>query len=235
MGRLRYGVADDFAQGFRADGAGRQMVVFNQNAVGQIQAVVPAAAHADAVLVQKAMAGGGFAGVHNAGAGAGHGGHIAAGGGGDAAHPLHKVEGGAFRPQDGRRRAPHAGDVLPRNQDGAVLQPQDNLQVGVNAPEYGGGHRPAGQHAVRFGAQNPAANDVVRYQGLRGGVVKRLVLGKSGVNQIEDFRRELLGHSASPGLWLLGDQCDLAASLPRLRPPRNSRRRRGQRSDANAC
>ena len=72
--------------------------------------MVVAAAGADGVFVEVAVSGGGFAGVHDAGAGALNRGHVAVGQSGDAAHSLHKVEGDALRLEYRRRRAGYAGD-----------------------------------------------------------------------------------------------------------------------------
>ena len=82
--------------------------------------MVVAAAGADGVFVEVAVSGGGFAGVHDAGAGALHRGHIAVGQGSDAAHPLHKVEGDALRLEDRGGRAGYAGDGVAGGQRGAV-------------------------------------------------------------------------------------------------------------------
>ena len=141
------------------------------------------------------MAGGGFAGVHNTGGSACHGADIAVGRSGNAAHPLHKVQGSALGAQYGGGRPGHAGNVLPGGQVGAVRQPQVNVQPGVNAAEYGGGYAPAGQHAVGLGAEDAAPDNVVGNKGLRSGVVERLILGKGGVDQVKNFRRELLRHT----------------------------------------
>ena len=79
------------------------VVVLYQDAVAQVAAVVVAAAAAHGVLVQRAQARRGLAGVDYAHVVARHGVDVAARGGGDAAHALHEVERGALGHHDGRR------------------------------------------------------------------------------------------------------------------------------------
>ena len=175
-------------------GARLQVVVLDEDAVGQVQAMVVAAAHANAVLVQKPVSRRGFAGIDDAGAGAGHGAHIMVGGGGDAAHALHEVQGGAFGPQNGGGGAAHAGDVRTRGQVGAVVQYKVDLKGGVDAVKHLLGDGSAGQDAGGLGAQDAVADDAIGYERLGGGVVERLVLGEGGVDEVEHFGWEHLGH-----------------------------------------
>src|SRR5262249_36035276 len=95
------------------DSAGeRDVVVLDENAVGQIQAVVHAAATAHSVLVEHPPAGNGLARVENAGVRADHGIHIFAGERCDSAHALQYVQYYALAGEQYARVVPHYSDLL---------------------------------------------------------------------------------------------------------------------------
>ena len=68
------------------------MIVFDQHAVREVQAVVVPAAAANCVFIEHAQAGHGLARIQNAGLGALHGINKLAGESGDAAQPLQHVQ-----------------------------------------------------------------------------------------------------------------------------------------------
>ena len=80
---------------------GDEVVVFDHGAVVEADAVVGAAAVEDGLFFEESEAGGGFAGVEDAGLGAGDEFDVGGGEGGDAAEALEEVEGGAFGGEDG--------------------------------------------------------------------------------------------------------------------------------------
>src|SRR5205807_7937820 len=79
----------------------RYVVVFDKDAVLQIETVIDAAAAADGVFVECAEAGDGFAGVENFGFCVGYGFYELVGERGDAAHALHQVEDDPLAGEDG--------------------------------------------------------------------------------------------------------------------------------------
>ena len=161
----------------------------------------------------------GFASVHDARVGAGHGPHVAVGRGGDSAHPLHEVQRRALRPQDRRGGTVNAGDVSARFQRSAVFQQQVHVQIRIDPAEDCGGHIASGQHAGSLGPQHPAADDAGGNQGLRRWVVEHLILGEGGVDEVQNLRGQLLAH-----VVLANSRVVISRSLPLSLPRRSGRR-----------
>ncbi len=76
------------------------MIVLDEDAGGEVDAVVGASAALDRVFLKDAQAGDGLAGVEDAGMGALNGVNIGAGEGGDAAEVLHQVEDDALATEE---------------------------------------------------------------------------------------------------------------------------------------
>ena len=100
---------DDLAEciGQFGEGNGGEVVVLDQQAVIEAHAMVQPAAATDGVLFQQAVAGGGFAGVIDAGSCALDGIDEATGLGGDAGEALDEIEDDAL---SGKQRTERAGD-----------------------------------------------------------------------------------------------------------------------------
>ena len=118
--------------------AERDVVVLDEDSVLQVEAVVDAAAAADGVLIQRAQAGDGLAGVEDFGLGfgGGDGADEFVGEGGDAGHALHEVEDDALGGED-------AGGVGADDGDGLALADADaveDLGVGDDFEAAGGFH-----------------------------------------------------------------------------------------------
>ncbi len=83
-------------EGFRQAAAERDVVVLDEDSVGEIEPVVVAAATADSVFIERAEAGDGLARVEHLGFGAGDGFDEVGCERGDAGHALEQVEGDAL-------------------------------------------------------------------------------------------------------------------------------------------
>ena len=88
------------------------MVVLDQDSIGEIEAMVEAAAAAHRVFFQQAQAGRGLAGIKNGGAGAFDGFHVFGSDGGDAAQALQQVQDQALAAQQRARVVPDGGNGL---------------------------------------------------------------------------------------------------------------------------
>ena len=118
------------------DSAGeRDVIVFEQDSVGEVEAVILPSAAADGVFVDHAQAGRGLASIENAGLGAGNCVDKFAGQSGDAAHPLQKIEHHSFARQD------HASVVLDDGDGLAFVQTHaiENFVVGSDLVVRGDG------------------------------------------------------------------------------------------------
>ena len=152
------------------------MVVLDQYAVGQVEAVIVAPAHPHRVFVQVAVARGGLAGIDDAGAAPFYGPHVAVGIAGDAAHALCMK----FRAMRSARRmlpaepstramsSPGAERVSPSAGQGRVQQGQGSTRLNTAA-----GHVLSRQHSHRLGPQHAHTGNVRRDEQTRGGVVER--------------------------------------------------------------
>ena len=125
------------------DGDAEQVVVLEQDAVGQVAPVVEAAAGPHRRLLQRPQAGRGLAGVADVGAGVGGVG-VAAGEGGDARQVAQEVEGGALGDEDAGQAAGDGGDGLAGDDPVAVVGPPVEVDVAVDLEE-----RPRWRPAVR--------------------------------------------------------------------------------------
>lgn len=125
---------DAFLEVFRIS-IRHQVVVFHHGAVIKAHAVVGASAMEHGRFFQQTVAGSGFAGIQNAGAGVGNGFHILSGERSYSGKTLDEVEGGAFRPKNG------AGGTFNKHHHGAgrhgfpVMQVNFHLQGGIHLAE----------------------------------------------------------------------------------------------------
>src|ERR1700733_1237574 len=142
----------------------RDVVVLDQDAVGEVEAMFFAAAAGDRVFIQQAQAGHGLARVKNLRFGALHLVDVAAGDGGDAAHSLHQVQDYAFAGEQHVRGGAYDGNGLPALDAHAVedlrmmhdlvahgIRPTRRLaEAGVNVQKTGNAAQ-AGDHAIFLG------------------------------------------------------------------------------------
>ena len=191
MGGALQGQLNDLSKPHFPEPVGLDVVVLDENAVGQIVAVVVSPAGPHGVLVQVAVSRCGLAGVHDPGPRSFDGADIAVGQTCDPAHALHEVEGDALRPQDTARRPGHAGDAVTWRQECAVFQQCLQLQLGLDPPEHRQANLNAGQHPMCLGPQHAHSPDLSRHHSFGRGVVECLVLGNRRVDQGVDFGGEL--------------------------------------------
>lgn len=111
-GLITGAVRERFRQDSGNSSAEIDVIVLDEDSVGEVEAVVLASAAADGILVQKTHTGHGLAGIENACFGTRYSVHEAAGLGGDAAHPLEQVEDDPFAREDSSRLMAHDGDRL---------------------------------------------------------------------------------------------------------------------------
>ena len=194
----------------RGDAAGRRdMVVLDQHRVVQAEAVVPAAADADRVLLEETEPGRGLARVGHRRARAGHGVHVAPRHRRHARQPLQQVEREPLAREDRRRRPgePHepgrALDARPvvdlRVRDDARVefgehrrgdrQPGDDARLARDDPPAGrlpGGHGPGGRDV--------AAADVLLEEPAHLRADERRVEARRGHALISSMRRSGARH-----------------------------------------
>lgn len=130
-GGVGAGLSNDVADGHALLLHGSDVVVFDEDAVGEGHAVVAASAGEDAVFVEEAEAGCGLAGVDDGGVGAFDRVDVFGGEGCDAAHSLEEVEGGSFGAEDCGGVAGDGGDVAAGFDGVAVGQMGSEGGVGV--------------------------------------------------------------------------------------------------------
>ena len=124
---------DHVFQAHLAECVGLNVIVLDQDAIGQIQPVVVAAAHAHRIFVQVTVAGDRLSSVHYSGVQAFNRLNIAVGVAGDTTHPLHEIQRDALSPENPGRRATDHCDVIPGREWRAVLQDRFYIQCRVNA------------------------------------------------------------------------------------------------------
>src|SRR5581483_9513701 len=125
---------------------GREVVVLDEDAIGEADAVVVPAALADGVLLQEPPAGGGLARVEDLAAAAGDI-DVAARQRGDAAEPLQEVQGRALRGQDRAHRPGERGQAGAGRDGGAVGDRRRDGDVRIDRLEHEGGDRQPGDDA----------------------------------------------------------------------------------------
>ncbi len=130
----------------RLDGDAGQVVVLDQDPVGQAGPVVEAPAGPHRRLLQGPQAGGGLAGVPDERPGGGGVG-VAPGEGGDARQVAQEVEGRALGHQDGGQGTVHGGDGLAGRDPLAVVGPPVDLHQGIDLSDRLGRRPSSGEHA----------------------------------------------------------------------------------------
>ena len=177
------GVGPGHLHGLLHAACGVDVVVLQHDAVGQVVAVVGAAAQTHGVLLEDAHAGSGFPGVQQGGVGAlqqvGHGPGV----GGDAAEALQVVQGGALTGEQHPDVALHCGHVLAGNHMVAVLHVEDHFGLGVQQGEDPLKDLQTGDDAVLLADQIHLAGLCLRHDGVGGDVlaVDILFQGKADV------------------------------------------------------
>ena len=146
LGRVSSCPFDDLGDGEAAGACRRQMVVLDQHAVAQVEAVVLPAAYSHGVALQRSQARRRLARVQDANVEAGYGIDQPAGGAGDAREPLEEVEGDPFAAQDRRERAGDGGQAIARRYYGALRQSRLEAERWVERGEDGGGHGQPADH-----------------------------------------------------------------------------------------
>ena len=167
------------------------MIVFDQDAVGKVEAVVVAPSHAHGILVQVTMTRSSLAGVHDAGLAAFDGLDVLVGIAGDAAHPLQEVQSDPLGPQDTAGVAFYPRQIGSWSEGGAVGQQHLGVQAGIDALEDGLAYFYPGQHPISFGSNHADGLDSLGDQGMGGRVVESLVFRQRSVDQVVDFRGQL--------------------------------------------
>jgi hypothetical protein len=139
------------------------VVVLDEDAVGQVEAVVGAATDPDGVLLQCPQAGRRLARIDHPRGGARDGGDVAGGDAGDPTEALEQVERDAFGAQQAAGRAGEVGDDDPRRHGGALGDQRRHRHRRIDRGEDGPGDRQAGQDALAFdqqvGPRRPAGPD----------------------------------------------------------------------------
>ena len=192
VGSAGQGEFYDLAQAHFPGTQGLDVVVLNQDAVGQVQPVVVAAAHPHSVLVQEAVARRRLAGVHDAGAAALDGADVAVGVGWRCRSCACMKLSAA---RSARRMLPAAPRTRAMSFPGDRIAPSArnpcNSSAGFHPLKDGQGHVDAGENPVGLGPDDPFGLNVGRDQRLGGRVVERLVFGQGGVYEPVNFRWEL--------------------------------------------
>ena len=124
------------------------VIVLDHHAAVETEAMIGAAAAGHRMLLQHAQAGRGLAGVDQLRPGALDGVHPARGLGGDAGEVLDDIERSALDGEQAARRAGHGQQRRLRRAARAVLGLDLDLDVGVVAPEAGGGNVDASQRQI---------------------------------------------------------------------------------------
>jgi len=131
------------------------VVVLDQHAVIEAEAMVRAAAARHGVLLEEAQIGRGLTRVEDHRPVRLHRLDESRGQRGDAAHPLHEIEGGAFRRQDRGRLALDRQDRAAGFNRLAVRHDDRHAQLRVDAGQHRARHR-ASRHAARLARQDLA-------------------------------------------------------------------------------
>jgi len=173
------------------------VVVLDEDAGGEIDAVVGASAALDRVLIEDAEAGDGFTGVEDAGVGTLNGVDVMAGKGGDTAEVLHKVEDDALATEqdagvvanDGERLAGMGADAVEhfgvaddfeaRLCGGPGVETGEDFKEARDGSQAGDDHFLAGEDVGR-GAQVGVDDEV------GGGVAGGLVFNQGLLQQCVD-------------------------------------------------
>lgn len=173
---------DAFLEVFRIS-IRHQVVVFHHGTVIKAHAVVGASAMEHGRFFQQTVAGSGFAGIQNAGAGVGNGFHILSGERSYSGKTLDEVEGGAFRPKNG------AGGTFNKHHHGAgrhgfpVMQVNFHLQGGIHLAENFRRDIDAGKNAFFPGGQNSSGCQMFRDEVCGSHVAGAEVFGQRQIDQ----------------------------------------------------
>jgi hypothetical protein len=158
-----------------ADGLGdapdvAQMIVLDQDHVGEAQAMVRPAAGFNGVFLEEAQAGGRLARVEDLGFGPCYGVDETTRGRGDSREPLEEVESGPLALEQGDRRPLDARKDVGFAESRPVLDLLGDFDSRVDFLEDAAGDRQTGQDSVFFGQENGFGTGVSRDDAFRGDV-----------------------------------------------------------------
>jgi len=172
--------------GESGEGGAGDVIVFDEDGVVEADAVTEAAAAADGVFLEDAEAGGGFAGVEEAGPGCGgDAGDELGGAGGDAGETADEIEEGAFEGEEFIERALDDSDGGERRDGGAIGDECGYAAAGRE--EAGGfiGDGEAGNNAAfagdEMGAGHAGGRDAALGGDVADGLAVALVVERLGV------------------------------------------------------
>ena len=185
---MRSGRRQRRADGVAPFGEPGEVVVLDQDRIVEPDPVIPAAAAADGILLQRPPARGGLAGIEDDGPGARDLGDEPRGQGGDPTEPLEEVQGRAFQGQQRPYRASHPCDHGPRRHAVAVADERLPEVAELEAPGQDRHDRQTRDHPLGPRHEPRHAAGLARDRDRRGQVAGLAeVLGQRQVDQLFGF------------------------------------------------